>query len=62
MEERITVYYDYTCPYSYRALRWLECVKQTGRVLTLTWRSFSLKEVNRRAEEDSGGVPGLLEK
>jgi 2-hydroxychromene-2-carboxylate isomerase len=52
-EERITVYYDYTCPYSYRALRWLECVKQTGRVLALTWRTFSLKEVNRRAEEDS---------
>jgi predicted DsbA family dithiol-disulfide isomerase len=53
MEERITVYYDYTCPYSYRVLRWLETVKQTGRELTLIWRTFSLKEVNRRAEDDS---------
>lgn len=53
IEERITVYYDYTCPYSYRILRWLDAVKQTGREFTLTWRTFSLKEVNRRADEDS---------
>lgn len=51
--ERIAVYYDYTCPYSYRALRWLKSVQQAGRELTVTWRTFSLKEVNRRSEEAS---------
>ena len=36
MEDRITVYFDYTCPYSYRALRWLDRVRETGRELSET--------------------------
>lgn len=53
MEESITAYFDYTCPYSYRALRWLDRVRETGRGLSVTWRTFSLKEVNRPAESAS---------
>ena len=56
---RIAVYYDYTCPYSYRALRWLESVQQAGRELTVTWRTFSIKEVNRGTADPSflSGTP-----
>jgi len=57
--EHIAVYYDYTCPYSYRALRWLESIQQAGRELTVTWETFSIKEVNRGAREPSylSGTP-----
>jgi hypothetical protein len=61
MPERITVYYDYTCPYSNRALRWLAKVGQAGRELTVIWRAFPLKEVNRRPGQASflsGTPPG----
>jgi 2-hydroxychromene-2-carboxylate isomerase len=60
MYESIAVYFDYTCPYSFRALGWLEDVQRSGRQLTVTWRTLSLKEVNRRAGEASflSGTPG----
>jgi DSBA-like thioredoxin domain len=51
MAELITVYYDYTCLYSYRVLRWLGKVEQAGRELTVIWKTFPLKEVNRAAGE-----------
>jgi hypothetical protein len=59
MPERITVYYDYTCPYSNRALRWLAKVAQAGRELTVIWKAFPLKEVNRRPGQASflSGTP-----
>lgn len=53
MAERISVYYDYTCPYSYRALRWLQHLRQAGRDVDVVWKTFSLKEVNRGAGEPS---------
>ncbi len=59
MPERITVYYDYTCPYSNRARRWLARVGQAGRGVTVIWRAFPLKEVNRRPGQASflSGTP-----
>ncbi len=44
---KMTIYYDYTCPYSYRALLWLRQLEEAGRELYLEWKTFSLKEVNR---------------
>ncbi len=52
----VTIYYDYTCPYSYRALLWLRRLREAGRDIELEWKTFSLKEVNRR---ESG--PSLLD-
>ncbi len=52
-ENQVTVYYDYTCPYSYRALLWLRQLQEAGRELYLEWKTFSLKEVNRGVGEPS---------
>lgn len=45
---RITVYIDFTCPYAYRATRWLDRVKQkvVDRDLTIHWKYFSLEQAN----------------
>jgi predicted DsbA family dithiol-disulfide isomerase len=45
----LDVYYDYTCTYSYRAMHWLDGVPG----IVVTWKTFSLKEVNRKPEEPS---------
>lgn len=43
---QVTCYYDYTCPYSYRAFRWL--TRLQGVVdLDVAWATYSLKEANR---------------
>jgi predicted DsbA family dithiol-disulfide isomerase len=47
----ITVYYDYTCRYSYRALHWLDLAREARPELEVRWATFSLKEVNRDPEE-----------
>jgi 2-hydroxychromene-2-carboxylate isomerase len=39
----VTVYYDFTCQYSYRAARWLRQVPD----VVVDWSPFVLKEVNR---------------
>lgn len=49
---QVTCYYDYTCPYSWRAYRWLGATEDAGADVTVKWRTFSLKEA-RRTE----GVP-----
>lgn len=49
MLDALTVYYDYTCTYSYRAMLWLDRVPG----LAVHWRTFSLKEVNRKPDEPS---------
>lgn len=54
MPDGLTIYYDYTCPYSYRAFRWLQHLKQSGRVFELQWKTFSLKEANR--DDDAPSV------
>lgn len=50
----LTAYYDYTCRYSYRALHWLDLVPDAE----VEWRTFSLKEVNRKPDEPSWLEPG----
>jgi hypothetical protein len=47
MPDALTVYFDFTCGYSYRAMHWLDLVPD----LRVEWRTFSLKEVNRDPEE-----------
>jgi DSBA-like thioredoxin domain. len=44
---QVTCYYDYTCPYSYKAFLWLEALRAAGAAIEVTWRTFSLKEANR---------------
>ena len=38
----VTVFYDYACPYSYRAARWVRQLEAPE----VEWRPFSLKEAN----------------
>ncbi len=42
MADNITIYYDYTCPYSYRVACWLRRLEEAGRELELEWTVFSL--------------------
>lgn len=57
MADSIIIYYDYTCPYSYRAACWLRRLEEAGRELEVEWKTFSLKEVNR-----SGGEPSVFDR
>jgi DSBA-like thioredoxin domain-containing protein len=47
----LTVYCDYTCNYSFRALHWLDSVRSVRPDLDVHWATFSLKEVNRHEDE-----------
>ncbi len=49
----LAVYFDFTCGYSYRFWLWFERMRSDGADLTLDWRPFLLKEVNRRAGASS---------
>ncbi|HJR19174.1 MAG TPA: DsbA family protein [Actinomycetota bacterium] len=49
MPDALAVYFDYTCRYSYRAMHWLDLIPD----LTVEWRTFSLKEVNKEPDEPS---------
>lgn len=42
----LTVAFEYDCGYSYKAMRWLGALVGTGQVGTVTWRPFSLHQVN----------------
>ncbi|MDP2729922.1 MAG: DsbA family protein [Dehalococcoidales bacterium] len=43
----IDIYFDYLCPYVYRASMWLARVKEEmGAKLTINWKYFSLEQVN----------------
>lgn len=49
----IAVYFDFLCPVSYRASRWIDNLQeQLGDTLQVDWRYFSLEQVN--APEDTG--------
>ena len=48
----VTCYYDYTCPYSYRALQFFDLLDGVGD-LDLRWSTFSLKETNKDEGESS---------
>ena len=45
----LTVYFDFLCPWAYRAAMWLEHVEKSGRIHP-SWRFFSLVENHRRRE------------
>jgi predicted DsbA family dithiol-disulfide isomerase len=47
MNDQITFFFDYGCPFTYRARRWLDDVQSTGRAVAITWKTFSLREANR---------------
>ena len=52
---RLSVFYDYTCGYSYRFWRWLDaCAAPLG--LDVEWKAFSLREINR-----DPGTPSLFD-
>lgn len=43
----VTVYYDYGCPFVYRAASWIENVQaELGDELNVTWRAFPLEQTN----------------
>jgi protein-disulfide isomerase len=44
---QVTCYYDYTCPYSYRAFQWLGRVERVLPDVAVGWQTFALKEANR---------------
>ena len=44
---QVTCYYDYSCPYSYKAFVWLEALRAAGEPIEVVWRTFSVKEANR---------------
>lgn len=44
------VFYDYMCPYVYRASVLMESVVASGRELKIGWRYFSLSQVNSKDE------------
>jgi predicted DsbA family dithiol-disulfide isomerase len=44
------VFYDYMCPFVYRASVLLDSVVASGRELKIGWRYFSLAQVNSRDE------------
>ena len=49
----VNVFFDYTCPYSYRALPWIEAVVGAGHDVAVCWRTFSLKEANHDHDSPS---------
>ncbi len=50
---QLAVYYDFLCPWAYRAAVWLQDVEGAGRIRT-DWRFFSLSENSRRREGGAG--------
>ena len=43
----LEIFFDFLCPYVYRAAMWLQVVKrEMGPKLCITWRYFSLEQVN----------------
>ncbi len=50
---QVTIYYDYSCPYSQRAFQWFRRLQEAVPGLELSWATFSLKEVNRDASTPS---------
>jgi predicted DsbA family dithiol-disulfide isomerase len=45
---RFDVFFDYWCPYVYRASLLLDAVRLAGRELEVRWRYFSLTQVNSK--------------
>lgn len=47
MADRIDFFFDYSCPFTYRAWHWLRAVEESGRPIEINWKTFSLREQNR---------------
>jgi predicted DsbA family dithiol-disulfide isomerase len=48
----LEIFYDYNCPFVYRAAKMLEAVGASGqRQVSVNWRFFSLTQVNHRSED-----------
>ena len=45
---RFEVFFDYSCPYVYRASLLIDSVRRSGRELDVRWRYFSLTQVNSK--------------
>ncbi len=50
---QVKIYYDYTCPYSYRAFQWFHRLREAVPGLEVSWATYSLKEANRGASSPS---------
>lgn len=51
-KSNVTIYYDYLCPYVYRAAEWIHLLEETEPdQLEANWRFFSLKQVNHRLRD-----------
>lgn len=50
---QVKIYYDYSCPYSYRAFQWFRRLQTTVPDLEVVWATFSLKEAKRDSSEPS---------
>ncbi len=49
----LTVYFDFLCPFAYRTTLWLDQVQQQlGDKLHITWKYFSLEQINTPADSD----------
>lgn len=44
------LYFDFTCPYVYRAALWLHELQEAGLPVEPTWRYLSLSQINNREE------------
>lgn len=42
----IDVYFDYLCPFAYRAIAWLDDVRKLRPELQVNWRCFPIEQVN----------------
>jgi predicted DsbA family dithiol-disulfide isomerase len=50
---RLTVYFDFLCPFAYRASLWLAQVQeQLGDGLEITWKYFPLEQINAPSDSD----------
>lgn len=47
MADQITIFCDYTCPYTYRAHRGMQMALQSNRSIAITCKPLLLKEINR---------------
>ncbi|MEY3989521.1 MAG: hypothetical protein RI985_602 [Chloroflexota bacterium] len=47
---QLTVFFDFLCPYAWRASRWLDLVVAQRPSVSITWRYFSLEQVNAPAD------------
>src|SRR2546430_12875291 len=52
---KFDIFFDYQCPFVFRASRLVEAVRRSGeRNLDVTWRYFSLTQVNSKDEGWTG--------